>query len=170
MIYFRAVYTDAVLVEHLAICIPLIDIILVIIRIWLLDTSSRWSIETCNRQPDTGAVAEETGLLDKALSIGTAAYDSSPVVILHCPGENFAGRSRILVHEHGQADVLQDSLAVSLVIFTFLVKALKINYLISLFEEHVRQQKCLIQIASGIVTQVENQMLHIIVKKFLGSC
>ena len=68
MINLGTVHLYTVTVEHLAISITLINIILVIRRIRLLNTPSRRRIETRDGKTYSGTVVKELGLLDKPLA------------------------------------------------------------------------------------------------------
>lgn len=48
------------------------------------------------------------------------------------------------------------------------MKSLKVNYFRIFFQELVRKQECLVEIAARIVPDVENQMFHPLVKQRLG--
>ena len=98
--------------------------------------------------------------MDEALAEGTPADYHSPVV-LYRSSENLAGRSRAFVYQKHQLHILELAFSVVPLFFTGPVQPFDIHYRRSLREEEIGKQQSLVEVASGIVAEVENQTLHV---------
>ena len=162
IIHLARIHLDAVCIGHLPVPVAFIDVIGIFrpVRIRLLDAASRRGVEPCDSEPDAGAVSEIYRLLHKPLAERTASDDDPPVIVLHRPGENLAGRGGCLVYKHSEPDVLQAAPAVRIEILAGTVEPLHIYYLGILREKLIAQEESLVKIAPCILPYIEYEPCH----------
>ena len=162
MVHIGRVKADAVGGEDLSVCISAVDVVVVIVRggVGLLDASARWGIIPGHGDADAGIVAEEEGLLHKALAKGAAANYESAVVVLDGAGKNFAGRCRTLPYQNGEAHVQEGAATIGPENFALAVDALNIDDGVPCGQEIVAHEKGLVHVAAGVGPEVDEEVFH----------
>ena len=133
----------------------------------LLYTTSGGCIVTGNRQTNHGTIRQGNRFLYQTFTKGTATYDHAPVPILNSAGDDLAGRSRGLVHQHDQTSLLELSASGRVRLLTRLLTPFRINDQPVFIQELIRQLYGDIQISPAISLQIQNQVLHALFPELL---
>ena len=102
-------------------------------------------------------VGELHRLLNQTLTEGTAADNRTAVIILDGTGEDLGCRSRTLINEHHQREMLIRATTISLVVLTGIATAFGIDDKLALGEELIGNLHSRLEIATRIATQVDDQ-------------
>ena len=152
---------DAVGREKLVVLIPVPNILLVALvvadRIGLLDRAAGRRVVTRRGQPQGRSVAVWNLTLDESLAERTATNNRTTVVILQCPGEDFARRRASLVDQHHNVHVLCGARAVGVFAELFMLAVFRVDDQLVFVQEFVGDHDGLVEIAARVAPQVEDE-------------
>ena len=139
-----------------------------VLAIRFLNTSARRGIVSRNGETNHRAIGERERALHQAFSESASAHNHAAVPVLDGAGEDFAGRSRILVDNYHQIDVAEFSVAVGALFVSWRASALGVHNQLVLVEEFVGNLGCNFQIAAAIIGYIEYQLLHSLLLQLCG--
>ena len=154
---------DAVGMEILTVLQSLVQFLIILLGppfVGSLDAASGRGVVSRRGQSDHCAVREVEGTLYQPLAEGTAADDHPAVVVLHCSGENLAGRSGTLVDKDDEFALGIGACIGTLPFLAVGMKTLRIDDELVFLQKLVNHVDGRVQIASRIAPQVEDQRLH----------
>ena len=153
---------DAVLREELAVLITCEQILLIVLVVAgcerLLDASSRRCVVAGDGETNHRTVGEGELLLHEALSERAATDDGGAVVVLHGAGENLRSRSRTLIDEHHERNLLIRSVSVRREVLSGRLASDGIYYQLVLGQKLVSHLDGRVHIASRVVTKVDDEV------------
>ena len=135
-------------------------ILVAALRVRLLDTTARRGIIMGDRESDHRAVGKVYRTLDKALAKRSATHHDATILILDSTCDNLGSRGRIAVNQNNDLTRLEHTIAIGRIFRTRHSPTLCIDDEIAFLQELLGNVDSSLQIASSVLLQVENQVVH----------
>ena len=114
----------------------------------------------CDSEADHRSVRHIDRSLYKSLAKGATPNDHSSVLILNGSRDNLCSRSRIAIDEHNDLTFLELAAAIGRVLRSWGLPSLSINNQVTFLQKLVGNIDGSFQIATTILLQIENEVLH----------
>ena len=163
---------NAVGVSQFATLQTVLHVLLIIFQVaflvWLLYATTGRSVIVSNGETYLRTVGQVDGALHQSLAKRASTDNRSSVVILYGSRDNLRSGSRILVDEHGDGQLLQRAVAMSLILIAAHRPTLGIYNHIALAQKLVGNLHGTLKIATAIVLQVEDKAPHPLTAQGVG--
>src|SRR5258708_7599248 len=124
------------------------------------DEGGAWRVVTGRSQRESSVFAQRSDGLHQALAERGFTHDKATVVVLHCAGNDFGGRSGVAINENHEWDVVALIAANRVVAAIGGSAAMVRNDELILVEKHIANGHGFIEKAAGIPAHVENQAVE----------